>query len=201
MNKFLPLLVAGALLTLNPRKVEATDLYAWNNHASPLTFRFGNEIDMHQQSRANAGGSIVGFLYVQFTGTVTSDGYRVATHGDCAAVRCTVGWTFSGKTLDAKLIAEPMDDHPLFFVGRSNIPEPGAFSHFHWLGDMPAVGSQASGYIVQLVAVDRFCFLHHDAAAAVAGKSCRDNQGVKVDLGFDMASHLNVVPMDLSESM
>jgi hypothetical protein len=201
MNKFLPLVVASALLTLSPRKAEATDLYAWKNHASPLTFRFGNEIDMHQQSRATAGGSLAGFLYVHFTGTVTSDGYRVASHDDCGAVRCTVGWTFSGQALDAKLLAEPMHDHPLFFVERSAIPEPGAFSHFHWRGDLPAVGAQASGYMLQLVAVDRFCFLHHDAAAAVGTKSCRDNQGVKVEIGFDVASHGNVVSTDLNEAM
>ena len=201
MNKFLPLLVASTLLTLNPRSVEATDLYAWNNHASPLAFRFGNELDMHQQSRALASGNIAGFLYVEFTGTVTSDGYRVATHGDCATVHCTVGWTFSGKALDAKLLAMPMHDHPLFFVARPDIPEPGAFSHFHWLGALPDVGSQANGYMLQLVAVDRFCFLHHDAEMAVASKSCHDNLGVKVDLGFDVASHSNVVPTDLSEEM
>jgi hypothetical protein len=63
------------------------------------------------------------------------------------------------------------------------------------------VGAQASGYMLQLVAVDRFCFLHHDAAAAVGAKSYRDNQGVKVEIGFDVASHGNVVSTDLNEAM
>lgn len=201
MNKLLPLLAAAAWLTLDAHEVHATDLYPWNNHASPLTFRFGNEIDMHQQSRASSGGNLAGFLYIQFTGTVTSDGYRVATHGDCASARCTVGWTFTGKALEAKLVLEPMHDHPLFFIERSAIPQPGAFSHFHWSGDMPALGASANGYVLQMVAVDRFCFLHHDAGAAVGTKSCRDNAGVKVDLGVDVASHLNIVPTDLSEDM
>jgi hypothetical protein len=201
MKKFLPLLAAATWLTLDAHEARATDLYPWNNHASPLGFVFGNDIDMHQQSRATSGGNLAGFLYVQFTGTVTSDGYRVATHGDCRSSRCTVGWTFSGKALEAKLVAEPMHDHPLFFIARSDIPEPGAFSHFHWLGEMPAMGASASGYALQLVAVDRFCFLHHDASAAVSGKSCRDNQGVKVEFGIDVASHLNIVPTDLSAGM
>ena len=201
MKKFLPLLAAAAWLTLDAHEVRATDLYPWNNHASPLTFRFGNEIDMHQQSRATSGGNLAGFLYVQFTGTTTSDGYRVATHGDCTSTRCTVGWTFNGKALDAKLLAEPMHDHPLFFIERSALPEPGAFSHFHWSGELPAVGGSTSGYVLQLVAVDRFCFLHHDASSAVGTKSCRDNGGVKIDLGVDVASHLNVVPVDLNADM
>lgn len=201
MKKFLPLLAAAAWLTVDAHEVRATDLYPWNNHASPLTFHFGNEIDLHQQSRASSGGNLAGFLYVQFTGTVTTDGYRVATHADCGANRCTVGWTFSGKALDAKLIAEPMHDHPLFFVQRAALPQPGAFSHFHWSGEMPTVGGSASGYLLQLVAVDRFCFVHHDASSALGTRSCRDNGGVRVDLGLDVASHLNVVPTDLGGDM
>ncbi|HEV8549918.1 MAG TPA: hypothetical protein VGQ57_12835 [Polyangiaceae bacterium] len=201
MKKLLPLLAAAACIALDAGEVRATDLYPWNNHASPLGFRFGNDIDMHQQSRVSASGNVAGFLYVQFTGVVTSDGYRVATHGDCQSSRCTVGWTFSGKALEAKLIAEPMHDHPLFFVERTAIPEPGAFSHFHWVGPMPAMGASASGYVLQLAAVDRFCFLHHDAGAAVSGQSCQANLGVKVELGIDVASHLNIVPADLSEDM
>lgn len=201
MKKILSLLVAATWLTFHPHELRATDLYPWNNHSSPLNFRFGNEVDAHQQSHAGPGGNLVGFLYIQFTGTVTSDGYRVASHGDCKSGRCTVGWTFSGKALDAKLIAEPMQDHPLFFVARSEIPEPGAFSHFHWLGQMPAMGSSTSGYALQLVAVDRFCFLHHDATAAVNNKSCHDNLGVKIEPGIDVASHLNIVPIDFSAGM
>lgn len=201
MKKFLPLLAAATWLTFQAHEVHATDLYPWNNHASPLNFRFGNEIDAHQQSHAAPGGNLVGFLYIRFTDTVTSDGYRVASHGDCKSGRCTVGWTFAGKALDAKLIAEPVDDHPLFFVDRTEIPQPGAFSHFHWLGQMPAMGASASGYLLQLVAVDRFCFLHHDAGAAMSRKSCRDNMGVKIDPGVDVASHLNIVPSDLTAGM
>lgn len=201
MKKFFPLLAAATWLTFHAQEVHANDLYPWTNHSSPLNFRFGNEIDAHQQSHAAPGGNLVGFLYIRFTDTVTSDGYRVASHGDCNSGRCTVGWTFSGKALDAKLVAEPMHDHPLFFVDRSEIPEPGAFSHFHWVGQMPAMGSSASGYMLQLFAVERFCFLHHDAGAAVSRKSCRDNMGVKIEPGVDVASHLNIVPTDLSAGM
>ncbi|HET7540586.1 MAG TPA: hypothetical protein VFK05_11965 [Polyangiaceae bacterium] len=198
MKRFLALLAVAAWFALQTHEVRATDLYPWNNHASPLNFKFGNEIDAHQQSHAAPDGNLLGFLYIQFTNTVTSDGYRVATHGDCKTGHCTVGWTFSSKALEAKLIAAPMDDHPLFFLDREAIPEPGAYSHFHWLGQMPALGASASGYVLQLVAVDRFCFLHHDAGAAMNRKSCHGNLGVKVEPGIDVASHLNIVATDPS---
>jgi hypothetical protein len=42
-------------------------------------------------------------------------------------------------------------------------------------------------------ATDRFCFIHHDAGAATASRTCRDNGGLKITPGLDVASHLNVV--------
>lgn len=201
MRKLIGMLAAGAVLALLPRTSSAGDFFSWNNHAAPLSFKFGNEIDAHQQSRRLADGGLVGFLYVQFTGVTTADGYRVATHGDCNQARCSVGWTFNGRPLDATLLADEMGDHPLFFVPRADIPEPGAFSHFHWLGELPPVGASTSGYALQLVAVDRFCFIHHDATAASASKTCRDNAGVRLDPGIDVASHLNIVASPLPEDM
>jgi hypothetical protein len=47
--------------------------------------------------------------------------------------------------------------------------------------------------VLQLTAVDRFCFVHHDAASASNARSCRDNGGVSVDPGIDIATHLNIV--------
>lgn len=193
MNKLIVAMAAGALFSLEPSPAHATDLYAWNNHAAPLSFRFGNEIDGHQLSRLTGDGTLVGFLYIQLTGTSTKNGYRVATHGDCNTARCTVGWTFSGKARSATLLTHEMHDHPLFSLARADIPQPGAFSHFHWLGDMPMVGESSNGYVIQLLAVDRFCFVHHDAMSATSGKTCRDNGGIKLDVGIDVASHWNIV--------
>jgi hypothetical protein len=194
MNKLLTLLAAGALLSAVPESAHATDLFTWNDHAAPFPFRFGNDLDTHALTRVTKDGNLFGLLYIQFTGTTTKDGYRVASHADCSTSRCTVGWTLNGKSLTATLLSDAMDDHPLFTVNRGDIPEPGAFVHFHWLGALPAEGQQANGYVLELVAVDRFCFIHHDAANATSAKTCRDDGGVKVEIGVDVASHLNIVP-------
>jgi hypothetical protein len=50
-----------------------------------------------------------------------------------------------------------------------------------------------SGYLLQLTAVDRFCFVHHGAEAASSQKTCRENAGITVDSGADVATHLNIV--------
>jgi hypothetical protein len=173
----------------------ATDLYPWRNHAAPFSFRFANEIDTHQQTRQTRDGGLFGFFYVAFTGVVTQDRYRVATHVDCGAAGadCTVGWTLAGRPVSATLLYHPTHDHPVFLVDRPDIPQPGAHAHFHWLGGMPAAGQTVAGFLLQLTAVDRFCFVHHDAEAATAERNCRDNGGVSVDPGIDIATHLNVV--------
>lgn len=201
MNKSLQVLAASTLISLVSSPTEAAPLFAWNDHAPPFTFRFGNEIDSHQQSKLVGDGGLVGFLYIRFTGTTTKDGYRVASHGDCSTVACTIGWTFNTRPREATLVVHEMDDHPVFFIERADIPQPGAFSHFHWLGAEPAPGDTVTGHVLQLVAVKRFCFIHHDAGAARSEKTCRDNGGVAVDVGVDAASHLNVVATPLPPAM
>jgi hypothetical protein len=171
----------------------ATDLYPWRNHAAPFGFVFGNDIDTHQQTRRTRDGSLFGFFYVRFTGVATRDRYAVATHVDCNAnPDCTVGWTLAGKPLTATFLYQVEPDHPVFLVARPDIPQPGAFAHFHWLGSLPSSGA-ASGYLLQLTAVDRFCFIHHGAEDATSSASCRENGGVNVDPGIDIATHLNIV--------
>ena len=136
-----------------------------------------------------------GFFYVHFTGVVTSDGYRVATHVDCGAMPgCSAGWKLDGKPARATFVHHPMHDHPVFQLSRSDIPQPGSYSHFHWLGQamlQPQV--PVDGYLLQLTAMNRFCFIHHGADMADAAASCSDNGGVAVNRGVDIASHLNIV--------
>jgi hypothetical protein len=88
-----------------------------------------------------------------------------------------------------------MHDHPVFLVERADIPQPGAHAHFHWLGAMPgqAVDEAVDGYLLQLVATDRFCFVHHGADMAASSMSCRDNGGIAVRPGVDIATHVNIV--------
>lgn len=55
----------------------------WNDHLKPFDFMFGNHIDTHQQTMVLPNGQLKGFLYIEFTGEYTEDGYPVATHTDC----------------------------------------------------------------------------------------------------------------------
>lgn len=166
----------------------------WRQHEAPFDFVFGNEIDNHQQTRKAADGSLSGFLYVRHTGVLTLDGYPVATHADCdVQAHCRVGWLLDGRPASATFLYQPMHDHAVFLVARADIPQPGSHAHFHWLGAAPAQQQPASGYLLQLRAVDRFCFVHHGAESASPARSCRDNGGVAVDPGIDIATHLNIV--------
>jgi hypothetical protein len=183
-----------ALSLLGAGAATAADLYPWNDHAAPFTFVFGNDIDTHQQTRKTRTGTLFGFFYIQFTGVVTKDRYRVATHVDCnASPDCTVGWTLKGTPVGATFLYQVEHDHPVFLVNRADIPQPGAHAHFHWLGGMPNPGEAASGYLLQLTAVDAFCFIHHGAEGATGNKTCRENGGIKVNPGIDIATHLNIV--------
>jgi hypothetical protein len=175
---------------------QAADQYPWRQHKAPFDFTFGNEIDGHQQSTLTQGGSLRGYLYVTYTGVVTKDGYAIATHANCSmGAECSVGWTFAGVPVRAKLVLQPMHDHPLFWIPRQDIPQPGAFAHFHWTGmAMPMPYLDADGYALELVAVRSFCFIHHGSEAATAGLSCRDNGGIAVQRGIDLATHLNILP-------
>lgn len=195
MTKPASLLAAVILFLSGAGVAAATDLYPWRNHAAPFTFLFGNEIDSHQQTRQTQDRNLFGFFYIQFTGVVTKDLYRVATHVDCNATTsdCTVGWTLNGRPVHATFLYQVEHDHPVFLVKRADIPQPGAFSHFHWLNGMPALSVKADGYLLQLIAVDRFCFIHHGAEVATSAKTCRGNGGVNVDPGTDIATHLNIV--------
>lgn len=187
-------LLAGATLTLLATGAAvAADLYPWRNHAPPFSFLFGNEIDTHQQTRRGRDDSLFGFFYVRFTGVVTKDRYGVATHVDCNTVSdCTVGWTLNGKPVNARFLYHVPTDHPVFLVTRADIPQPGAHAHFHWLGNEP-FGPSVAGYLLQLTAVDRFCFIHHGAETATGDRNCRENGGIAVDPGVDIATHLNIV--------
>jgi hypothetical protein len=184
---------AAALIAFSG--ASAGDMYPWRNHAAPYPFLFGNDLDTHQQSRLQGDGSLRGFLYVRYTGVVTADGYRVAGHVNCNAMPrdCVVGWTLDGKPAQATFSHHPTHDHPLFTMPRADIAQPGAYSHFHWTGpQMPH--HHAQGFVLELTAKNRFCFVHHGADAAMAGATCRANGGVPVVPGIDIATHLNIIP-------
>ena len=162
-----PLPLCIALMTAAPVTGVAADRYPWTNHAKPYTFLFsgGQDIDTHQQTRLNnATKELSGFLYIQFTGAVSKDGYRAASHTDCNApdAACTVGWLLRGQRMTATFVYHVEPDHPTWLVDRAKIPQPGSYSHFHWsdVADHPSIGSTHDGYLLQLDAVDTFCFVH-----------------------------------------
>ncbi len=190
------LLLLGAALGLSAASVvQAAEMYPWRNHQRPFSFVFGNSIDGHQQTRREHDGSLNGYLYIRYTGAVTKDNYPVATHVDCNTVTdCKVGWKIDAEPSSAKLVSQPTHDHPVFLIGRPDIPQPGSYAHFHWTGmAMPIRDGSTPGYLLELTAVKSFCFMHHGAEAAMSTASCRDNGGVKVDRGVDIATHLNIV--------
>ena len=190
------ILSASAVLALSAfGSTHAADLYPWRNHEPPFSFVFGNEIDAHQQTRLTRDGSLFGFFYVRLTSVQTKDHYPIATHVECnASPDCTVGWTLHGKPISATFLYQTMDDHPVFLAKRADITQPGSPSHFHWLGPvMPMPRQTLNGFLLQLTAVDRFCFIHHGAEAVNAAVTCRQNGGVNVDPGVDIATHLNIV--------
>lgn len=190
-------IVLGAALGLGAYAANAAEPNPWGQRDPSFSFRFENGIDTHQRTQLRRDGSLSGFLYVRFTGTVTQDGYPVATHVDCSMMPdCSAGWRLDGRPAEAALLHhdEAMHDHPLFQVKRSDIPQPGSYSHFHWLGQMPEHHDPVRGYLLQLTAMNRFCFIHHMADMATGASSCVDNGGIKVERGVDTATHLNIVP-------
>ena len=58
---------------------------------------------------------------------------------------------------------------------------------------MPMPRQTLDGFLLQLTAVERFCFIHHGAEAATPAATCHQNNGVNVDPGADIATHLNIV--------
>jgi len=165
----------------------AKDGYPWRDHAFPYDFLFGNHIDTHQQTKLMDNAEISGFLYITFTGESTMEGLPIAKHcsHDTPPDKCVVGWIMRGKHGQAKFVFHHMD-HPLWLVdNRSDIPQPGAYSHFHWLngpempGDLKCEQSY-DGYFIELRAINRFAFLH-------AGEI------IPVTPGIDISTHVNIV--------
>ena len=122
---------------------EAAD--EWDDDAPASGFLFGNHIDTHQQSRLRRNGDLSGVLYVDFTGEIdAASGLPVARHprgemhGEVCGVDvdCFVGWKLRGRAGEARFLFHGGvngDDHPVWLVGRKAIPQPGSFTHFHWI--------------------------------------------------------------------
>lgn len=187
MIKSIAALTFLIIMFLGPLVVNAGDGYPWRDHSFPYDFRFGNHIDTHQQTKLMEDEDIFGFLYITFTGEVTTGGLPVARHcsHDTSPDKCFVGWILRGKPGKATFVFHRMD-HPIWLVdNRSDIPQPGAFSHFHWLSGPEMAEDLVHGqpyeeYFIELRAINTFAFLH-------------GGEHIPVFPGTDISTHVNIV--------
>lgn len=195
-NTLRTILAAALALSVLPARA---DWPTFTNHAPPFTYRFGNDFDTHQQTRLGRDGMLRGFFFITYTGEVTPDGYPVAHHCDAQTPpeKCVAGWILRGWPASATFLYQNMD-HPVWLTSRSEIPQPGAPSHFHWITsqgtdkrpvpaeceaatDMSLVqGAVCPGWFLELIAVSSFAFEHH-------------GQRLLVNPGIDLATHLNLL--------
>lgn len=183
------LLFVLAALPVGTAQAATGSAYPWKDHAAPYTFLFGNHFDSHQQSQLQAGSTLVGFLYIHYTGE-TIDGIPVAEHMDCSTnpSACLAGWVIQGVPAQATMVG--MDEMNMgmsqFCVSAATQRQLVGYSHFHWL-DGPAddmglsMGQAYPGYFLKLTARATFYFRHHPG-----------DMPVLVTPGMDTTTHANV---------
>jgi hypothetical protein len=146
-------LVVVGLLLLAAAAVQAGGRN-WSDHKDPYTFLFGNHIDTHLETRLTNEGALKGFFYVYWTEAESAEGLPVAKHcttPEHYAAGCFAGWHIQAVPCIAEVNGcEAMflyhnHDHPVWLVGprvdsegnlrgtRGQVPQPGSFTHMHWL--------------------------------------------------------------------
>jgi hypothetical protein len=193
-------------------------VFAGGAGAAEARFLFGNHVDGHQVTRlvVSRGGEpvlLTGALLIVFTGeTDPASGLRIARHPHhdevCAtAVDCVVGWLIAARPGLAEFLHHTGvngEDHPVWLLNRRTVPQPGSFTHFHWIsadstdpraGRVPApcdqdtpegleaagaTGTMCPGWLLQLTAIRAFAFEH-------------GGEVIPVRPGTDDATHLNIV--------
>ena len=187
--------------------------------AAAESFVFGNHIDTHQETvirvKNNLPQKLAGVFYVLFTGDRDPvSGLPIARHPRGASageacgvdVDCEVGWIISARPGEAKFLFHTGvngEDHPVWLVNRVQIPQPGGYTHFHWItsasndpraAQVPqeceadtagaleggAEDVTCPGWFMQITAVQSFAFEH-------------GNEIVPVHRGADNATHVNLL--------
>ncbi len=148
----------------------------WQYRAPSIGFSFGNHIDTHQETELGADGELSGAFLIIFTGEVDPvSGLPIARHPrgaahaeDCATdVDCVVGWKLRAKPGAAKFLFHSGvngDDHPVWAVNRVDIPQPGSFTHFHWIGADSTDSRAGAGEVPPACDVDMAGELEGDVA-------------------------------------
>ncbi len=197
-------------------------------HAPPRDFLFGNHIDTHQETKLKKDKSdnpvsLSGFLYIIFTGEIdVPSGLPIAIHprGESHNERCGIdpidcvkGWDIKGVPSAAKFLYHSGvngNDHPVWMLNREDIPQPGSYTHFHWIttgtneenpppvpevcdvnnasqletpvppADDNAVNVECPGWLLEIKARIAFAFEH-------------GGEVIPVLPGIDNATHLNLV--------
>ena len=209
-------------------------------HKAPYDFLFGNHIDTHQENNLTLNAitgepeSLLGKFYIIFTGEIDeASGLPIAHHPrgagehneECGVdpIDCVVGWEIRGVPGAAKFVSHAGvngDDHPVWLVNRAEedlapapgmvIPQPGYYSHFHWItttsndprastvsaacdkanagqledadgaNDPTAVNEVCQGWFLQITARKSFAFKH-------------GGEIIPIRNGADIRSHLNIV--------
>ena len=182
------LFTAALLLTFGMNGPVMAEGVPWSDHQAPFDFLFGNHIDTHQQTMPQEDGSLFGFLYIKFTGEFTPDGVPIARHADATDPmnEISVGWQIRAIPGVATAVYHQTGEHPIWLVDdRKDIPQPGGYSHFHWLDEPEKaggllIGELYDGYFLELTAKDRFAFRHGPDLVYVTN-------------GLDLATHTNIV--------
>ena len=214
-----------------PRPGDVVPGDAWQ--AAPNNFLFGNHIDTHIQLRfeeeSGVPVSLRGSFYIILTGAAdpVSDlpiarHPRGASHNERCGIdpiECVVGWHMDGVPGAAKFLYHDGingDDHPVWMVNRAEepsaptpgivIPQPGYYSHFHWITTTSTDPRSASvsaecdksnaGQLQDEVptAVNKVCqgwFLQIHAATDFALE--HGGEVIPIYEGEDIRSHLNIV--------
>lgn len=182
-------------------------------------FVFGNHIDTHQSTylvtKNGAPVSLVGSFYIIFTGqTDPVSNLPIARHPRGASqnetcgvdVDCATGWVINAVPGEGKFLFHTGvngEDHPVWLVNRIQIPQPGDYTHFHWITssstdpravDVPAQCDAQDAGNLEGVAEDIICpgwFLQITATRSFAFQ--HGNEIVPVRKGRDNATHLNLL--------
>lgn len=200
----------------------------------PYDFVFGNHMDTHIQLKLKTRWNgtpkyLYGYFYVYFTGeTDPKSGLPIAKHprGESHDERCGIdeiiciaGWKLVGRPGAAKFLYHSgvnQMDHPVWLVNRAEepnapaagmvIPQPGYYSHFHWLSSgstdpraefVPDWCDKMSAGMLETMApsaVNQICegwFLKLKALRSFAFKHGAET--IIIRKGADLRSHLNIV--------
>jgi len=186
--EFAIFILIALVLFLGTGSISYAEGIPWSDHLAPFEYLFGNSIYNHQQTKPMPNGGLTGFLSITFTGEYTEDGVPIFRHSAATDPEneISVGWQVRVVPAVAKVVNNQEGDHPIWLIDDPNdIPQPGSYSHFHWLdGPMNAmdlnVGDTYGGYILELTAKKTFAFRH-------------DSQMFQVINGKDLVTHTNIV--------